>query len=230
MQRLWYRFIRWLTRIAYYQTHGGLRSIGEEHIPAEGPVILAPNHVSYLDPPAIACALRRHIQPMAKEELFKGPLGWMLNSLGAFPVKRGEGDTEAIRKAIAVLEGGGIVLVFPEGTRGDGVTMGPFNRGVAMLARRTNATVVPIGVTGTNIVMPKGGKGRKHPMTVAFGPGFRYGDLPNAKAEFAPELERRILALCHAHGLPLRSASSIEGSSASVARETRSAAQDSAGA
>src|SRR5436190_18063312 len=156
----WYAFVLRLVRNGFFRlVTGGLRSIGEENIPKTGAVIFAPNHVSNLDPPAIACGTnKRQLAFMAKEELFKGPFGKLIASVGAFPVRRGEGDTEAIRKTIALLEEGRAVLVFPEGTRGDGKQLGPINRGVAMLAKRTNATVLPIGVVGTHVVAPKGGK------------------------------------------------------------------------
>jgi len=228
MQRLWYAFVRWVVRTFYFSLRGGFRTVGEEHVPTTGGVIIAPVHVSYLDPPALGCAMRRQLRFMAKEELFKGPLGAIIQSLGAFPVRRGEGDTESIRKSIAILEGGDALLLFPEGTRGDGETMLPINRGVSMLAKRTNAVVIPVGIVGTHVLMPRGKKGRRHPTTVAFGPGFRYEDVATGATErenrelFARELERRILALCHAHGLPLRSASSVERSPSSAALGTES--------
>jgi 1-acyl-sn-glycerol-3-phosphate acyltransferase len=219
MASSWYAFARWATKTFFYGLKGGLRSVGEEHIPTQGPLIVAPNHISFLDPPAVACGTkRRQLRFMAKEELFKGIFGKLIASLGAFPVKRGEGDTESIRKAIAVLEDGDALLIFPEGTRGDGTTMLPVNRGVTMLAKRTNAPVLPVAVVGTNVVMPKGGGGKKHPMLVAYGEPFTYEQVAQGANEkenrerFAAELERRILALCNANGLPLKSASSLERS------------------
>lgn len=218
MAGLWYTFARWATKTLFFAPRGGIVSIGEENIPATGPVIVAPIHISYLDPPAVACAMRREIHPMAKEELFRGFMGPLLRSLGVFPVRRGESDAEAVRTALAYLERGEVLMIFPEGTRNDGQAMGPMNRGVTMLAKRGNATIVPTGIVGTNIVLPRGGgKGRKHPMTIAFGEPFTYESIATGASEkenreiFARELERRILAQCHRHGLPLRSAGSTEG-------------------
>jgi 1-acyl-sn-glycerol-3-phosphate acyltransferase len=217
MASRWFAFARWAAKNFFYDRKGGLSSVGEENIPLEGGLIVAPNHISFADPPAVACGTkRRQMRFMAKEELFKGWLGTLITSLGAFPVKRGEGDTESIRKAISVLEGGEALLIFPEGTRGDGVTMLPVNRGVTMLAKRTNAKVLPVGIIGTNIVVPKGKKGQKHPMRIAYGQTFTYSDIATSKSEkenrelFALELERRILQLCQDNGFPLKSAKSVE--------------------
>lgn len=190
--------------------------MGEENIPKEGAVIFAPNHVSNLDPPAVACGTnKRQLAFMAKEELFKGLFGKIIASVGAFPVRRGESDTESIRKTIALLEEGRAVLVFPEGTRGDGKHFGTVNRGVAMLAKRTNAPVLPIGVIGTHIIAPKGQKKMKrHRITIAYGKPFTYAEVAAGSNEkenrelFAKELERRIVELCTAQGLPLQESGS----------------------
>lgn len=217
MGSAWYKFARFTTKHFFYGTRGGLSSVGQENIPLTGPLIVAPNHVSYLDPPAVACGTnRRQLRFMAKEELFKGFMGKLITSLGAFPVKRGEGDTESIRRAIAVLEAGEALLIFPEGTRSDGVTMGPINRGVAMLAKRTGAPVLPVGIIGTHIVKPRSGAGQKHPMLIAYGSPFTYAETATGANEkenrdrFASELERRILALCQTNGLAIKSATLAE--------------------
>src|SRR3954447_11796937 len=92
--------------------------IGREHIPAEGPVIIAANHRSFLDPFVIGTMARRPMYYVAKEELFrKRWMAWILNALGAFPVKRGAHDEDSIATAKAILARGDIVLIFPEGTR-----------------------------------------------------------------------------------------------------------------
>ncbi|HVT10646.1 MAG TPA: lysophospholipid acyltransferase family protein [Fimbriimonadaceae bacterium] len=213
----WYAFILRLVRNGFFRLiTGGIRSYGEENIPKTGGVIFAPNHVSNLDPPAVACGTnKRQLAFMAKEELFKGLFGKIIASLGAFPVRRGDSDTEAIRKALALLEQGRAVLVFPEGTRGDGRTMGPINRGVAMLAKRSGAQVLPVGVIGTHVIAPKGGKGLKRRRVVlAYGKPFTYEQTSTGQSEkenrelFAKELEKRIIALCAEHGLALKTAES----------------------
>ena len=151
----------------------------------EGPVLIAPVHFSYLDPEIVACAMPRAIFFMAKAELFKVPvLGALIRSLDAFPVRRGEGDMEAIRKAIEVLKEGRALLMFPEGTRGNGIEMGPISSGVAMLAKRSGAWILPVGIVGTQIVWPKGSKKlRRSRMTVLFGEPFRYDQIATGESE-----------------------------------------------
>ena len=151
---------------------------------------------------------------MAKEELFDHPIfGRLIWSLGAYPVRRGAGDTESIRKTISLLEEGEAVLVFPEGTRGDGETLNPINKGVAMFAKRTNAPVIPVGVVGTHLVMPRGkSKGQKHRMTIIYGTPFTYKEVTEghpdkeARERFTAHLESEIRKLCAGQGLNLKSA------------------------
>jgi len=208
-----YRLVRWTVKTLYFGPKGGLFTIGEENLPKSGGVLLAPNHVSYLDPPAVCCALGRTVHCMAKEELFRNRLfGALITNLAAFPVKRGEGDTDAIRKTLALLESGEVVLMFPEGTRGDGETLQAVNRGVAMVAKRTGAPVVPVGITGTHLVMPrdKTRQARRSRMVVACGEPFTYKEIATASSEkenreiFATELQTRIVALCRSNGLDLK--------------------------
>src|SRR5215207_2121283 len=108
--------VRWLLKpaiLVYFR----LRRLGTEHVP-DGGVILASNHRSFLDPFLLGVCIPRPIYFVAKRELFKNPvLGWVLNCLGAFPIKRGESDEESMDTARALLERGQAIVIFPEGTR-----------------------------------------------------------------------------------------------------------------
>ncbi|HEX8067485.1 MAG TPA: lysophospholipid acyltransferase family protein [Thermoleophilaceae bacterium] len=127
-----------------------LARLGREHVPREGAVILAANHKSFLDPFVVGVCLRRPVYFVAKRELFEKRLtGWFLNCLGAFPIRRGESDEEAVETAKAVLARGDAVVIFPEGTRVRRDGLGDPKRGVGRLALQTGAPVVPIAVHGT---------------------------------------------------------------------------------
>jgi len=124
---------------------------GSENVPAEGAVIVAPNHKNVLDPFFIGIATRRRVRFMAKAELFKGPMGWLFLRLGAFPVRRGEADAQAIETARAILSAGGLVVVFPEGTRIEAPdALGSPHHGAGRLALETGAPIVPTAITGTS--------------------------------------------------------------------------------
>jgi 1-acyl-sn-glycerol-3-phosphate acyltransferase len=127
-----------------------VRISGTEHIPAQGAAIIAPNHKSFLDAFFVAIATHRHVRYMAKTELFKGPLGWLFARLGAFPVRRGEADAEAMRTARLILEQGGLLVIFPEGTRvEDPHALGSPHHGAGRLALQTRAPIVPAAIAGT---------------------------------------------------------------------------------
>jgi 1-acyl-sn-glycerol-3-phosphate acyltransferase len=126
------------------------RASGTQHVPTEGPLIVACNHLSYLDPPAMGCLCPRRISYMAKKELFEIPiLGTVIRALGAYAVDRGGSATGAIRRSLEVLRAGGAVGIFPEGTRNRIGTLPP-QTGVALLASLAGAPVVPASIRGTD--------------------------------------------------------------------------------
>lgn len=126
-----------------------LRVEGAEHVPPRGPAIVAMNHESALDIPVAVVACPRRITFMAKRELFKGPFAsWALERLGGFRVERERYDLRAVRAALEVLRGGGLLGMYPEGTRAPGELL-PFLSGTAWLALRTGAPIVPTAILGT---------------------------------------------------------------------------------
>lgn len=149
---------------------------GEENIPHTGPAIVAANHVSYIDPIIIGIAIRRPVRFMAKKELFRFSLfGWLLRQLGAFPVNRHRINMQAFKRAIALLEAGELVAIFPEGTRGDGVELRPGKPGIGLIATRTGVPVIPAFHRGTEKVLPRGAWfPRSHRITVTFGAPCRF--------------------------------------------------------
>ena len=131
----------------------------EGRVPAEGPVIIAPVHRSFIDFFVASEVTDRKLHYMAKDSLWKsGLLARILPSVGAFPVHRESADREALRRAQAVLDAGEVLILFPEGERRIGPVIEELHEGVAFLAARTGATVVPVGIGGSASVMPKGTK------------------------------------------------------------------------
>ena len=140
------------------------RVFGAQNVPATGPLIVACNHVSYLDPPLMGCLCPRRISYMAKKELFEVPvLGAVITGLGAIAVDRKGSATSAIRRSLQVLEAGGAVGIFPEGTRNLTGGVQP-QTGVALLASLAKAPVVPACILGSDQAL------RLKRIDVAFGP------------------------------------------------------------
>jgi 1-acyl-sn-glycerol-3-phosphate acyltransferase len=140
-----YLLFRFLLRVLYRLLFR-LEARGLHHIPAEGPVVLASNHISNLDPPTIGVLVPRKVNFMAKEELFKVPVfGPLIRAFGAFPVKRGGVSKDAIKSAITMLKEGNVLGIFPEGSR---KTPGAAKKGTAMIAVRSGATIVPVAIVG----------------------------------------------------------------------------------
>ena len=136
---------------------------GADNVPSSGALIVACNHVSYLDPPALGSACPRQLRYMAKAELFDIPLlGSMIASVGAYPVDRKGSTTAAIKRSVEVLREGGAIGIFPEGTRNLSGRIVP-HKGVALLASLGDAPVVPACVTGSRKAL------RLAPIKVAFG-------------------------------------------------------------
>jgi 1-acyl-sn-glycerol-3-phosphate acyltransferase len=128
----------------------GLRSEGVERIPAQGPVIIAPNHKSFWDAFFVGVAAPRHVRFMGKTELFEGRLGRLYVRLGAFPVRRGTADADALETARVVLRQGGVLALFPEGTRiRDPEGLGEPHSGAGRLALETGAPLVPAAISGS---------------------------------------------------------------------------------
>ncbi|MEN3266856.1 lysophospholipid acyltransferase family protein [Pseudonocardia sp.] len=117
-------------------------------IPATGPVVLVANHSAFVDGPLLFGLLGRRAVFLTKQEMFVGPIGWWLPRIGQLAVRRGEPDRRPLLVAVDVLRAGGLIGVFPEGTRGSG-EVAAAQHGAAWLARTTGAVVVPVVCRGT---------------------------------------------------------------------------------
>jgi 1-acyl-sn-glycerol-3-phosphate acyltransferase len=159
-----------------------IRLEGEHHIPAAGPLILASNHRSNMDPVLLASAVTRPVAFMAKAELFVWPLGPILRWIGQFPVRRGGIDREALRRTDAILARGSVLGLFPEGTRGDG-SFSAVHPGLAYIVVRQRCPVLPVAIFGTERVRRRyGWLPLASPVRIVIGPPI---DLPQGTSDRA---------------------------------------------
>ena len=175
-------FFRWWCR---------MKVEGAEHVPLTGPVLLAANHRSMWDVPIHVVASPRPITFMAKRELYRYRfLGWSWHVLGGFPVNRNIADVRAVDTALALLERGEAVGIYPEGTRSRSGEMLPFLKGAAWLALKTGVPIVPCGLEGTG-----GPWWKRKRVTVRFGETIRVEEEsdPRKRRELAQGLTVRLL-------------------------------------
>jgi 1-acyl-sn-glycerol-3-phosphate acyltransferase len=145
-----HRLLRTLRPVARacFSRRYDVRLHGTEHVPARGPAIVASNHIGLLDGPLMAAYTPRPVHALTKKEMFEGHTGLLLRAVGQIPLSRHHVDPSAVKDCVKVLRDGGLVGIYPEGTRGDG-ELHVLHRGVAYLALVTGAPVVPLAVFGT---------------------------------------------------------------------------------
>ncbi len=178
LYRVAYSFIPPLWRILFR-----MRIEGAENIPAEGPVVIASNHRSNLDPFFLGVSSPRQIHFMAKAELWKvAALGRVVSALGAFPVSRGAADREAVRNALTILDRGALLGLFPEGHRHRDGRLGPVSPGVTLFSLRDGVVTIPVVMQGTERVI-RGHVPSFPRVRVTFGPPLEIPapDLPRAR-------------------------------------------------
>ena len=195
---MWYRFVQFIFSILFRIVYR-LKVIGRENIPKTGPVVIACNHVSLLDPPMVGTASSRPVHFMAKSELFVPILGPLYKSLGAFPVHRGAGDAHAIRTALTILKHREVLGIFPEGTRSKDGRLGKAQPGALAIALKGRAAVVPTCILGSDL---KRRRSFWPKITVVFGKPMKLEDEKGTKLEveeLSEELMKEIQALMDAH-------------------------------
>lgn len=166
-----YRFSCFLFNV-YLKARHGFEIEGLEHVPDEGGALIASNHGSFLDPPVIGAAIRfRQTYFMARDTLYKNKVAaWWLKNSGVIALDRSKGDLAALKNAVKFLSGGGLVCLFPEGTRSEDGELQEAKGGIGFLISKSKVPVIPTYIKGSFEAWPKGQKSAKsHKITVCFG-------------------------------------------------------------
>lgn len=183
---------RWLHRPSYR-----IRVHGVSRVPATGPVVLVANHSTLVEPQVLFGVIPRRSVFLVKSELMTGAIGWALKRIGQLPVRRGAPDRAALTAALGVLRGGGVLGVFPEGTRGSG-DVDRAEQGAAWLVRASGAVVLPVATRGT--LRPSGSRRRFRPkLDVLVGEPFAL-TVPRGRSglgQATEEIRKRLADLVH---------------------------------
>ena len=156
--RAFYR-VGWLIVVPFFRLYTRLTISGKEYVPKHGAFVLCPTHRSYLDTPFAGTVRWKRMRFMGKHTMWKNrQFGWIISALGAFPVQRGTADREALKRAIEVLRMGEPLVLFPEGERKAGPVVQPLFDGAVYIAIKAGVPIVPVGIGGSERVMPKGSK------------------------------------------------------------------------
>lgn len=192
MDRIAYQIVRFIVT-SFCRTWCRMSIEGRENVPATGPFLLAPTHRSILDTPIASGVTHRRMRFMGADKYWKNyAFGRLLTALGGFPVSRGTADREALKRCIAVLEGGEPLVLFPEGERKSGPIVQTLFDGATYVAVKAGVPIVPVGIGGSERTMPKGAKFiRPHKLHVVIGkpiPVPKSSENPKAQRDAARQL------------------------------------------
>ncbi|WP_422926443.1 lysophospholipid acyltransferase family protein [Singulisphaera sp. PoT] len=150
----WYRIVQIVVATALYSL-GGIRASGRNNLPTKGGALLVSNHASHLDVFILGIPLHRPLNYVARSTLFFPPLGTLIRSVGGFPIQREGMGAQGLKETLKRLKSGGIVALFPEGTRTKNGEIGEFKSGIAVLAARAKVPIIPAAVAGTFEAWPR---------------------------------------------------------------------------
>lgn len=178
-----YNFFKAILYI-FFRVFYRLEIIGQENIPEKGGVIIASNHVSYLDPPVLGVSINRRTTFMAREGLFRIPILGMFVKSFSFPVRRGKPQPSTIKEAVKRLNNGELIVIFPEGGRSPDGTLLEAKRGIGVIACLSNCVIIPTLISGTEKALPVGAR-FLHPakIKVIFGKPIKPLDSPDKDAQ-----------------------------------------------
>ncbi len=176
-----YRITQYLSFI-YFKIFHRFEIIGIENIPESGAFVLASNHLSFLDPPALGCKINRNLHYFARDSLFVGPLGFLIRRLNSIPVNRGHLDLGTLKRTLGVLKSGEPLLVFPEGTRSIDGNLSQAKKGIGLLIDKAKCPVIPARIQGSFEILGKGmifpRLGRK--LIITYGTMITYKELTSS--------------------------------------------------
>lgn len=193
---VWYRLVQ-----GFFSTVlaacSGIRATGRENIPSDGPILMVSNHLSHLDVLVLGILLKRPLNYVARSSLFFFPLGLFIKSVGAFPINRDGMGAEGFKETLRRVRAGGVVTLFPEGTRTEDGDLAELKSGIARLVLRTRAPVVPAAIAGTFEAWPKSRwLPRAHPLRVHFGHPIAPEQMQNLDADGLTALIQKQILAC----------------------------------
>jgi 1-acyl-sn-glycerol-3-phosphate acyltransferase len=192
----WYRVVQSFVRVLCFAL-GGFRATGRENIPAAGAGILVSNHLSHLDVFLLGLPLRRPLNYVARSTLFLPGLGFLIRSVGGFPIQREGMGAAGLKETLKRLRAGGIVALFPEGTRSQDGELGELKSGIAVLAKRARAPIIPAGIAGTFEAWPRHRRfPRPHALRIHFGPPIAPEAIDGLEPDAVVQLMRESIVSC----------------------------------
>lgn len=216
-----YRTVRALFRL-FFKIYGRWEIIGRENVPKSGPVIVAPNHLSYVDPPLVGSALDRECRFMARHDLWNNAfMKWLMPRIGAFPVHRGKMDRQAIRLGLEALEKGYVLVVFPEGARSDDGVLQRGELGAALFVQKSGAPVIPTAIIGAYEMLPSHAKKLKRTkLKCIYGEPLTF-EKASTREEILRAIMRSIAELLTEHGVPTTSKEELDEETKSQTESVR---------
>jgi len=191
----WFHIVR-LFSLTFFKFFHSFRTSGADNLPP-GPLILAPNHASYLDPPATGCGLFRVTYYLARHTLFKPPIAsWLLPSIGSIPVNQNSPGPSSLKNIFEVFKNKGTLVLFPEGQRTFDGNLRKAEPGIGMIAARANVPVVPVHIIGSREAMPRNGSWHPfRPIRVVYGKPMRFTGDPKNREDFQKFAEEIMSAI-----------------------------------
>ena len=192
----WYLLVQ-LVMGQLFLIYGGLRATGRRNVPNRGGAILVSNHLSHLDVFVLGLFLHRPLNYVARSTLFLPVLGTLIRSVGGFPIQREGMGASGLKETLKRLRAGGMVTLFPEGTRSVDGELGELKSGIAVLAARARVPIVPAAVAGTFEAWPRSRRfPAPHPVRVHYGPPILPADLEGMSALAVTAMIRERLLDC----------------------------------